>query len=301
MNTKVTVGAWRAMWVAAGIALAGCAGTAGGLDSDSELLANVEDETASISAELSSGVPIGSTLQTTAPLNLRTGPGMGYRVRLVIPSGGKVVTVNRSTPSGGWYNIKYNGVVGWSYGGYLKLVSSGSTSSGSTATSGGSSDFNAVTPNGAIARAKAGVGFSYWWGHGRWRPEGPSSSNRGACYGSCPNCSHSGSYGADCSGYVGKIWQVPSWNKDVTVDQHPYSTFNFVKDSSLWRTVARSSARKADAFVYNSGGAGHIFLFESGDGWGSMMAYEAKGCSYGIRRNLRTASSAYHAIRRAGF
>jgi hypothetical protein len=97
---------------------------------------------------------------------------------------------------------------------------------------------------------------------------------------------------------VGKIWRVPSSNSDVTVDQHPYSTANFVADTSLWRTVSRGSVSKGDALVYNSGGAGHIFLYESGDGWGSMWAYEAKGCSYGIVHNLRTASSAYKAIRK---
>ncbi|MEW5739269.1 MAG: SH3 domain-containing protein [Myxococcota bacterium] len=274
------------------VALAGCAGTAGDTPVDSDLMLG-EEETGTLSQELSSGVAIGSTLQTTGNLNLRTGPGTGYRVRLVIPRGAKVITVNRSTPSGGWYNIKYNGVVGWSYGGYLKLVSQPS--------SGGSSGGSSSARDAAVSRAKGGVGFSYWWGHGRWVPGGLSSSTRGTCTGSCPNCRHGGSYGADCSGYVGKIWQVPSWNSDPRVDQHPYSTINFVGSNSLWRTVSRGSARKGDAFVYNSNGAGHIFLFESGDGWGSMWAYEAKGCSYGIVRNLRTASSSYKAIARAGY
>jgi hypothetical protein len=49
--------------------------------------------------------------------------------------------------------------------------------------------------------------------------------------------------------------------------------------------------------VYNTNGAGHTFLYESGDGWGSMWAYECKGCSYGCVHNLRTATTTYHAIR----
>ncbi len=279
--------------VAAAMMLAGCAGAVGESGTDSDVLLG-EEETGTISAELSSGVPLGSKLRTTANLNLRTGPSTGYRVRLVIPKGATVTTINRTAPSGGWYNVKYNGVEGWSHGGYLTLVSSGGTSSGGgTAVS--------TARDAAVQRAKSGVGFSYWWGHGRWIPWGQTSSTRGSCTGSCPNCRHSGSYGADCSGYVGKIWQVPSWNDDPRVDQHPYSTINFVGSSSLWRTVSRASVRKADAFVYNSNGAGHIFLYESGDGWGSMWAYEAKGCSYGIVRNLRTASSSYKAIARAGY
>jgi uncharacterized protein YraI len=301
MNTNETVGAWRSMWVVAAFALIGCAGSAGDLPADSELLTSVEDETAAISSELSSGVPIGSTLSATANLNLRTGAGMGYSVRLVIPSGAKVTTINRSTPSGGWYNIKYNGISGWSYGSYLKLVSTPTSGGSTTTTTTTTVGFNDRTPAGAVKRAQSGVGFSYHWGHGSWLQGGATSSNRGACYGSCPNCSHSGTHGADCSGYVAKLWQVPSSNDDVSVESHPYGTIHFVNDTSQWHTVARSNAKKADAFVYNSGGAGHIFLFESGDGWGSLMAYEAKGCSYGIKHNLRTASSAYHAIRRTGF
>ena len=152
-----------------------------------------------------------------------------------------------------------------------------------------------------MLRAKSGVGFSYWWGHGAWDPSGVGSSTAGACYGSCPNCTHSGTHGADCSGYVGKLWQVPSSNSSLSTDSHPYSTASFVNDTSLWKTVSRGSLKKADALVYHSGGAGHVYLFESGDGWGSMWAYEAKGCSYGIVHDLRTASSAYHGIRRTGY
>jgi hypothetical protein len=75
----------------------------------------------------------------------------------------------------------------------------------------------------AIQRAQSGVGFSYKWGGGCWSP---GSTSYGACYGSCPNCSHSGSWGADCSGFVAKVWQVPG-NEDLTSCDHPYSTVNF--------------------------------------------------------------------------
>jgi hypothetical protein len=57
---------------------------------------------------------------------------------------------------------------------------------------------------------------------------------------------------------------------------------------------------RGDALVYRSGSGGHIFIYESGDGWGSMWTYEARGCSYGIVHNLRTAGSTYKAIRRSG-
>ena len=296
MNTRVTVKA--GMWMVAALAFAGCAGTAGDADVDSDVLTGAQDEIGTISSELSAGVAIGSHLKTSSALNLRTGAGTGYRVRLVVPAGATVITINRSTPSGGWYNVKYNGITGWSYGSYLKLVSAGGGGGGTTPSAG---SLASNDRNGAILRAKSGVGFSYYWGHGSWIPNGATSNTRGSCVGSCPNCRHSGRYGADCSGFVAKTWEVPSTNSSLTSDSHPYSTFSFDAASSQWRTVSRASVMRADAMVYNSNGAGHMFLFESGDGWGSMWAYEAKGCSYGIRHNLRTTSSAYKAIRRTGY
>jgi hypothetical protein len=100
---------------------------------------------------------------------------------------------------------------------------------------------------------------------------------------------------------VAKVWQVPSSNTQLTTDSHPYSTADFVNDTSQWKTVSRGSLKQADALVYRSGGAGHIFVYSKGDGWGSMYAYECKGCSAGCVKGYRTASSAYHAIRRSGY
>jgi len=65
--------------------------------------------------------------------------------------------------------------------------------------------------------------------------------------------------------------------------------------------VSRSSLKKADALVYNDGSAGHVLIYESGDGWGSVWSYEARGCAYGIVHNLRTVGSAYKGIARVGY
>lgn len=271
----------------------------GSADSEELVGAEEDDGTDGRGAESVVGaVAAGAQLRTTANLNLRNGASTSNKILHVIPSG-SLVTVVSGTPKSGWYNIKHGGSTGWSYGVYLDKVSSGDGGGGSATpppSGGGGSKIDE-----GIARAKAGVGFSYWWGHGRWLASGATSSNKGSCSGSCPSCSHGGSYGADCSGYVAKIWQVPSSNDQLSDDSHPYYTGNFTSNTSYWSTVSRGSAKRGDAFVYNSGGAGHIFLFESGDGWGSMWAYEAKGCSYGIVRNLRTAGSNYKAIRRTGW
>ena len=245
-------------------------------------------------AGVSGSLAVGTQLETVANLNFRSGPSTSYQILDVMVSGTVVKTV-QAAPQNQYYKIEHKGQTGWSHGGYMRV----SGDPGTTPNDPPPPSSNKV--DAAIARAKSGVGFSYWWGHGRWLAGGATSSNKGSCSGSCPSCSHSGSYGADCSGYVAKIWQVPSDNDDLSYDWHPYSTSTFDGSSSLWTTVSRGSLKKADAMVYRTSSSGHIFLYESGDGWGSMWAYECKGCSAGCVRNLRTASSSYKGIRRAGY
>jgi uncharacterized protein YgiM (DUF1202 family) len=263
-----------------------CAPTAEVLDSEALVGA---PEIASASEALSGSLPVGSSLRATASVNLRSGPSKSYSILHVVPDG-SLVTVASSGPKNGYYHVKHNGSVGWCFGAYL-----------AKAANPGQAPSDDAARMAAIGRAKSGVGFSYWWGHGRYRPEGPKAATHGSCSGSCPNCSHGGSYGADCSGYVAKAWVVPASNDNLTVDEHPYSTMDFANNTSQWKTVPRANAKVADAFVYNSAGHGHIFLYASGDGWGSMDAYECKGCVAGCVHNLRSASAAYHAIRHAGW
>ena len=148
-----------------------------------------------------------------------------------------------------------------------------------------------------FARAKPAVGYSYYWGHGSWRAD---AQQLGACMGSCPQCTHSGSYGADCSGFVAKCWQTPT-PSPITTDLHPYSTYNFRYQTTHWSPVPRAQIHPGDALVYNENGAGHIVLFESGaDPWGNVWVYEARGCSWGIVHDLRAFSSSFITIRREG-
>lgn len=261
------------------------------------------------------GAPIGTAhqalttsaqMRATANVNLRKGAGTSFAVLAVIPSG-TVVTLLSATAQNGFLNVEFNGTAGWSSASYLTAVtttggssSSSSSSSGGT-TTGGTIDLDgAPSPDNAIARAKAAVGFSYYWGGGAWLPTGATSSSKGSCSGSCPSCSHSGKYGADCSGLVAKAWQFGT--KALEVNSHPYSTASFVSDSAgHWSTVSRSSLKKGDALVYNSGGHGHIVMYEKGDGWGSPTVIECRGCSYGCVYNARSFTSNYKGIRRSGF
>jgi uncharacterized protein YraI len=240
-------------------------------------------------------------MKTTADLNLRKGPGTSYAILLVIPSGATVTVVD-PTAQGGFLHVQYAGTSGWSSAKYLQAVESGggTTGGGSGGSTGPVDPDGAASPDNAVARAALSVGFSYWWGGGAWTTSGATSSNKGSCSGSCPSCSHSGSYGADCSGMVAKAWQFGT--KALNANSHPYSTGNFVSDSAgHWSTVSRGSLKKGDALVYNNGSAGHIVLYEKGDGWGSPTVYECRGCAYGCVHDTRSFGSAYKGIRRAGF
>lgn len=272
------------------LALAGCAADGTG-DTDSGELVGADETVSANEDPISGSIPVGSILVSTTGVNLRASASTSAKVLHVVPSGASV-TLEASAPSNGFYKIKHGGVVGWSFGKYYTVKSTG-TGTGTPP----ASDARSA----ALARAKKSVGYSYWWGHGRFSNTAATSATAGSCSGSCPSCSHKGTFGGDCSGLAAKAWQVPSTNTDIADDEHPYSTVNFNSDTSRWSTVARGAVKPADAMVYNTNGAGHIFVYEKGDGWGSMYAYECKGCADGCVYNLRTASSTYHAITRTGF
>lgn len=151
-----------------------------------------------------------------------------------------------------------------------------------------------------IALSKSVVGFSYWWGHGRWNNGG---TDKGSCKGNCgscgcPSCTHSGGNGADCSGFVAKAWQVPGPTA-ITNDGHPYSTWSFAGSSPNWTPVLKGNLKQGDALVHNDGSSGHIMIYSSGDPWGNSWAYECKGCSYGCVYDLRPIYAYYLGRHRA--
>lgn len=141
-------------------------------------------------------------------------------------------------------------------------------------------------------------GFSYFWGGSAWSP---GATDKGVCTPTatdgCPSCTHTGAWGADCSGFLAKAWQIPA-PIGLDVVSHPYSTQNFVNDTTWWTPISRDVVVKGDALGHYDNGAGHIFLFEKGDAWGDMWAWECKGCAYGCTYDLRSATSNYIAVRR---
>jgi uncharacterized protein YraI len=238
----------------------------------------------------------GDTLRVTAgQLNLRVGPTTDDTVLTTMACGDEVTVV--AGPENEWWNVQYGTYLGWASGKYLVPQTMFDNTACMTSQP-GQIDQGGVDAASILARAQLGVGYSYWWGHGAWREDG---AQRGACFGSCPNCTHQDDYGADCSGFVAKAWQIPS-PTPLATDRHPFATYNFYhQSSSHWDVVPRSELQPADALVYNANGSGHIVLVEkSTDPWGSLWLYEARGCSYGIVHNLRTISTSYKAIRRPG-
>lgn len=238
-------------------------------------------------------------------LNQRSGAGTSHSVLRVLPEG---TTVRVTERDGGWYRNDWSGRVGWSFGEYFCAVAGGDSGGDPGGDSGGDPgdeadtdggggsgfDVSGVSRDNIISISRASVGYSYWWGGGRL--DGPG---RGACYGSCPDCDHSGGWGADCSGFVAKAWLLPE-ALPMNENKHPFSTSSFYSGSTHWSGVARSNALRGDAMVYRNSGRGHMVIYEKDDPWGQMWTFEARGCSYGIVHNVRTLGSAYKAIRRDG-
>lgn len=255
---------------------------AGGCSSQINDTDETEDAPGGIEFESQAAI-VGQKARVTASsgLNLRTAASTGSAILATMPTGSLVDVL---ASSGGWYKVSWSGKTGWCSGDFLRPESAApAPGAGAVAD--------------AMSRAQSGVGFSYWWGGGCWNP---GASAKGSCTGSCPSCSHSGTWGADCSGFVAKVWQVPSASA-LSACGHPYSTSNFYNEHRAWSDVPRSQARRGDAFVHHENGAGHIFVYDSGDAWGWMKSYEAKGCSYGIVYNSRTAGTNYKVIRRTGY
>lgn len=260
-------------------------------DDDGPLEAALESGTAGMD------IPAGATLRTTANLNFRMGPSLSATIMRVLAKGTVVYAAEGGRGQNGFIEVNANGLNGWMYMKYLTLDKEAPEDDGS--------DIVGLdeepSPSNAVARAKTAMGFSYRWGGGSWDPEGATQENKGSCSGSCPNCTHRGSYGSDCSGLVAKVWQFGS--KDISSNSHPFGTADLNQSKSgYWSTFTdRRDAKKGDAFVYRSGGAGHVVLYERGDAWATPVVYECKGCSYGCVYNARSLGSGFKGVRRNGF
>jgi hypothetical protein len=74
------------------------------------------------SAAVISGASRGSTVKALEGVNLRSGASTTAGILLTVPAG-KTATVLNPTPSGGFYQVDYQGTVGWTHGDYWSVVS----------------------------------------------------------------------------------------------------------------------------------------------------------------------------------
>lgn len=107
--------------------LGGCAADAGQDDA--------VDEGAASADALTSVVDDGSAATTTANLRLREAPSTSAATIRVLSSG-TTVTIVDGTPQNGFYKVSADGDEGYCSGSYLKLASSGSSSTGSAPSTG---------------------------------------------------------------------------------------------------------------------------------------------------------------------
>jgi hypothetical protein len=155
-----------------------------------------------------------------------------------------------------------------------------------------------------VCRGTSGEGFSYWWGGECWCADGcvPDLTNCGpgdctpdSGYSGCPHCTHSGTYGADCSGFVSKAWQVPDPYPLDACHVARYVAADFTADHSYWNVVSMNDLQPGDAVASTS----HVILvIGERDAFGDHEVVEAMGCNYGIVRHSRSFSSVYSGARR---
>lgn len=150
-----------------------------------------------------------------------------------------------------------------------------------------------------LCRGTSAEGFSYWWGGECWCANGctPDLANceAGDCEGVCENCTHTGPYGADCSGFVSKAWQVPDPYPVEQCGTERYVAESFTYDHDYWDPVSIDELQPGDAVATSS----HVILIIGPkDQYGEHEVVEAMGCSYGIVRHMREIGSSFHGARR---
>lgn len=92
------------------------------VDIESEPITGAPEEGVSSDEDALSGAQaVGSTLIATTDVNLRKSASTSATILHVIPSGAQVTVVTAS-PQSGFYQVKHNGTVGWSYATYFKVA-----------------------------------------------------------------------------------------------------------------------------------------------------------------------------------
>jgi uncharacterized protein YraI len=89
-------------------------------------------------------------------VNLRSGPGLGYRVLTLMPAGATVSVTGDA--SEGWYPVRYENVDGWAYAEYVAI---GGTAQGNASSTGGAGVRGTATVVTSLLNMRGGPGVSY--------------------------------------------------------------------------------------------------------------------------------------------
>jgi len=104
--------------------------------------------------------PVGTLAASAATIsddvNLRSGPGLGYRVLTLMPAGVTVSVTGEA--SEGWYPVRYENVDGWAYAEYVAI---GGTAQGSAASVGSAGVRGTATVVTNLLNMRGGPGLSY--------------------------------------------------------------------------------------------------------------------------------------------
>lgn len=141
--------------------ISGCVAAAGSPDSYEPAADGVDESSDPVSASLA----VGTVLKVTGNLNLRSAASTSASVLEVMPKG-DTVTVLKSAPKNGYYNVDHDGASGWASGKYLVEQSSGGGGSGGG--TGGSSGEPWSCP-GSYATTKVAGGSYYATSFGCWK------------------------------------------------------------------------------------------------------------------------------------
>lgn len=97
-----------------------------------------------------------SSATATDDVNLRSGPGLNYRVLTLLPAGATLSVTGAA--SEGWYPVRYNDVDGWAYAEYIALAGE---AQGTAATTGGAGVRGTATVVTNLLNMRGGPGTSY--------------------------------------------------------------------------------------------------------------------------------------------
>jgi cell wall-associated NlpC family hydrolase len=145
-----------------------------------------------------------------------------------------------------------------------------------------------MTRSEIVSRAESALGLTYAWGKESWVPNAGSGS------------------GTDCSGLTLKCWEVPRTmlyqeeeGSNASISPR-YTSYEFYKCLGPWYALTdRSQLAEGDILAYNTGLAGHVVIYASGDAWNSPIVYEAPGTGQKLRRAARYFGSEYLPRRRS--